>query len=494
MLRLTPILALLFISLDSRAAAQGGDWLQFRGPGGLAVADDTPIPSAFGPDAKVLWKTKIPPGSSSPCIVGTRVFVTGFQEGKNVVLALDRGDGKLRWSKTFEGTTHPTYYHPDAGPALATPISDGERVIASFGNYGLVALDLDGKVVWEKRLPHPGYVFGVGSSPLYFDGLLVLSRDGAPEAGILVIDATDGSDLWHIDRFEFGESHGTPFLWHNKDRDELVIGGSGRLCSYDPGTGEKLWTVGGLTSFPCTTPTADGDTLYYAAWSTPNASGRSFWEAAFARSLEITDEEIADPALFFKRLDKDADGKIVPDEVPECRAKDAFGFLDRDLSGTWTLEEMRAAESTAGAPGENLMVAVARGAKGDASKDHVRWSWKRGLPYVSSPLLYRGRVWLFQAGGIVSALDAKTGNPIIDRARLSDRSEYYLSPVGAAGHVLAGSAEGTFYVIAADSNELEIEHTVAFDEELFATPAVLGGVIYLRTKETLWAFGEPRKE
>src|SRR5262245_30526205 len=59
--------------LTSSLLTQAGDWPQFRGPGGLAVAADTPIPTSFGPDAKVLWKTKLPPGHSSPCILGARV-------------------------------------------------------------------------------------------------------------------------------------------------------------------------------------------------------------------------------------------------------------------------------------------------------------------------------------------------------------------------------------------------------------------------------------
>jgi outer membrane protein assembly factor BamB len=486
-----PLVALLLLCAPA-AAAQTGDWSQFRGPGGLAVADDTPIPTAFGPEANVLWRTKVPAGHSSPCITGGRVFVTGFADGKNAVLALERGSGAVLWTRTFEGPPHPEYAHPDASPVTGTPVSDGERVIAYLGNYGLVGLDLAGKVLWEKRLPLPRNAFGVGSSPLLFDGLVVVQRDGAPEAAVLVLDAADGSELWRIDRIGFAEAHGTPFLWHNADRDELVLGGSGRLCSYDPGTGEKLWMVPGLTSFPCTTPTADRDTLYYAAWSTPNATGRSFWESAFSRSLDISDAEIADIALLFKRLDKNADGKIVLDEVPESRARDSFPFLDRDQSGSWELPEMTGAERTASAltRGENLMVAVARGAKGDDPKDHVRWSWKHGLPYVSSPLLYRGRIWLFQAGGLVSVLDAKSGDPIVDRERLPDRAEYYLSPVGAAGHILAGSAEGTLYLLAADAKELVIEHTATFDEGLFATPAVLGGIVYLRTPTTMWAFGK----
>jgi outer membrane protein assembly factor BamB len=342
------------------------------------------------------------------------------------------------------------------------------------------------------RLPHPGHSFGVGSSPLLYDGLLILPRDGGPEAAVLAYDAGDGSELWRIDRFDYGESHGTPFLWRNAERDELVISGTARLCSYDPGTGERLWIVKGLTNFPCTTATADEDTLYFAAWSTSNATGRSFWDAAFTRSLELTDEEVEDPALLFKRLDANGDGKVVLDEVPECRAKDAFGFIDGDQNGSWEVEEMTSASSPGGMTGKNLMVSIARGAEGEVGDEHLRWSWSRGLPYVSSPLLYRGRIWLIKSGGLISCLDAESGKPILDRERLEDRSEYYLSPVGASGHVIVGSAEGTLYLIDADADELVIQHTATFDEELFATPAVLAGTVYLRSKSTLWAFGQAR--
>jgi outer membrane protein assembly factor BamB len=263
------------------------------------------------------------------------------------------------------------------------------------------------------------------------------------------------------------------------------------LCSFDPGTGEPLWTVDGLTVFLHHADRGRRNALLAAV--DPERDRPLVLEAAFTQALDLSDAEIADPALIFKRLDKNADGKIVPDEVPECRMKDVFGFLDRDLSGAWELGEVVHADTLMPTTGENLMVAVSRGASGNATKDHVRWSWKRGLPYVSSPLWYHGRVWLLQAGGLVTAIDATTGKPIIDRARLPDRTEYYLSPVGAAGHVLAGSAEGSLYVLAADAPELVVEQTVAFDEELFATPAVLDGVNYVRTKTALWAFGE-RKE
>ncbi len=469
------------------AAAPAADWPQFRGPGGLCVADDTPIPTVFGPDESVVWKAAVPPGHSSPCVVGDRVVVTGFEGGLNVVLAVDRATGEERWRRTFEGPPHRKYFHVDAVPALPTPASDGRRVVAYLGNYGVVALDLDGEVAWERRLEHPGSYFGIGTSPLLVDGVVVVSRDGATEAGVLGLSLEDGEEVWRIDRFDCREAHASPFLWENAGRTELIVPGTNRLFSYDPATRERLWVVEGLTVFPCTTPVADEETLYHAAWSTPNSSGRSFWEAGFRRSLDLTDEEIEDPRRLFERLDADRDGKVAYDEVPECRAKDAFGFLDRNRSGAWEVEELLNSEPAA--PGRNLMVAVARGAEGVANDEHVRWTWKRGLPYVASPLLYRGRIWLFKSGGIVTVLDAETGEPVIDRGRLGDRSEYYMSPVGASGHVLVGSAEGTLYVLDATADELVVEHEVKFDDELFATPAVLDGRVYLRSKSTLWAFG-----
>ena len=473
------------LSLLSLLSPGGQDWPQFRGPGGLAVAADAPIPTRFGPEQGVLWKAAVPAGHSSPCLVDDRIFVAGFEGGENVAVALDRATGETVWRRSFEGEEPGPYFHPDAAPSSPTPVSDGELVIFYFGNYGLVALDWEGEDLWEKRLPAPGFAFGVSASPILAEGFLIVPRDGAPEAALLGLDATDGAEIWRVDRFGFRESHGSPFLWRHPDGVELIVSGTNRIDSFDLATGRKRWGLGGLTAFPCTTPTADDDTLYVAAWSTGNATGRSFWEGGFARSLELTDAEVEDPKLIFERLDADSDGKVTLEEMPECRAKDAYSFFDANQSGALEAEEFSEFPT---APGKNLMVAVARGAEGEASEDQVRWSWSRGLPYVSSPLLYRGRIWLFKSGGIVTCLDAATGEALIDRKRLSDRSEYYMSPVGAGGHVIIGTAEGTLYLLDAEADELTVEHTAVFDEGLLATPAVVGGVVYLRTETALWAF------
>ena len=318
---------------------------------------------------------------------------------------------------------------------------------------------------------------------------MILSRDGAAEAAILAFDIEDGSEAWKIDRFGFIESHGTPFLWRNAGREELVIAGTGQVCSYDPENGAALWNVTGVTLFSCTTPTMDAETLYFSGWSTPNSSGRSFWEAGVGRSIEVSDEEIADPNLLFDRLDTNGDDSLSPAEIPESRLKDAFAFLDRNENGVVDRPELVESGGPNETPGANVMVAIQSGGKGDITDSHVSWRHKRGLPYVSSPLLYRGRIWLVKSGGLVSSLDAKTGKAIFGRERLPDRSEFYMSPVGAAGHVIIGSAEGGLFVLNADSDELEVVHSADFGTGLFATPAVVDGKIYLRGEKTLWALG-----
>ena len=129
------------LALASSITAQ--EWPQFRGPDGLGVARSKTIPSAFGPDENVIWSTDIPAGHSSPCIVGNSIFLTGFEDGKYMVFALDRKGGKMQWKKGFKGDEIRPYAHPDATPALPTPVSDGERVIAYFATYGLISFDLN---------------------------------------------------------------------------------------------------------------------------------------------------------------------------------------------------------------------------------------------------------------------------------------------------------------------------------------------------------------
>jgi outer membrane protein assembly factor BamB len=115
---------IISIAADKKIPA----WPQYRGPGGSGIAADTDNPpTEFGPTKHLLWKTTVPSGHSSPSIWADRLFLTTFDKPTKMleVMALSRGNGKLIWRR-------------------ATPATDGERVYAYFGSYGLICFDRDG--------------------------------------------------------------------------------------------------------------------------------------------------------------------------------------------------------------------------------------------------------------------------------------------------------------------------------------------------------------
>jgi len=141
------------------------------------------------------------------------------------------------------------------------------------------------------------------------------------------------------------------------------------------------------------------------------------------------------------------------------------------------------------AKSENVGVAIKPGGQGDISKTHVAWRCTRGLPYVASPLFYDGRIYLIKNGGMLTSLDAKTGNPFYTQERLDAEGSYYSSPVAAGGRIYLASSPGKLTVIKAGGDKPEILHQAEFGERIFSTPALVGDNLYLRTQSTLYAFG-----
>jgi outer membrane protein assembly factor BamB len=139
---------------------------------------------------------------------------------------------------------------------------------------------------------------------------------------------------------------------------------------------------------------------------------------------------------------------------------------------------------------KNIMVAVRPGGRGDITSTHVAWSYTRGLPYVPSPLLYQGRIYLVKDGGLFTSLDPKTGSPHYAKQRLGAIGSYYASPVAADGRIYVASLPGKLSVIKAGGDKPEILHQADFGERIFATPALVGDKVYLRTEKHLWAFDE----
>jgi outer membrane protein assembly factor BamB len=119
----------------------------------------------------------------------------------------------------------------------------------------------------------------------------------------------------------------------------------------------------------------------------------------------------------------------------------------------------------------------------------VLWSYDRSVPQVSSPLLYKGVLYTVKDGGVLTALDPERG-VVLKQARLRGAIDaYYASPVAADNKVILVSENGKVSVVSAGP-EWDTLAVADMDEPCYATPAISGGKIYLRTKTTLYCFGK----
>src|SRR5581483_10713839 len=95
-------------------------WPQFRGPGGTGVADEQKPPTQLGPDKNVAWKVAVPPGMSSPVVVGDKLVLTAFEGGKLLTIAYSRADGKELWRKEAPAAKLEKFSKTYSTPAAST--------------------------------------------------------------------------------------------------------------------------------------------------------------------------------------------------------------------------------------------------------------------------------------------------------------------------------------------------------------------------------------
>ena len=464
-------------------------WPQFRGPNGTNAATSRSVSLEFGPDRHVLWKTELPPGNSSPVIWEDRVFVTAVDEGELLVLSYERSSGQLDWRERIPFTVEPDYAHDDCSPATPTSCTNGEQLISYFGDYGIVAHDLEGNALWSKTFAMEPSQFGFGSSPIIDGHRVYLLRDvGVGSSSLTCFDAATGKELWKRPRFSFIPSYSTPYLWNSSSGQQLVAASSGNLQAYNCSSGELIWSVKGLPAFVCPSPISSGDVLVFGAWTTAHASGQERVRSTLGESVELTEEEMTSAERFIGRFDTNRDGRLTKQELPASRARDAFRFLDKDNSRDWNADEVRGFLAQAPTPGRNIMVAVRAGGTGDITTSHTIWEVDKKLPYVASPVIHRGYVYYVKKGGFLTCVELETGK-FIAQQRLRAGGEYYATPLLVGDRMIIAAERGTVFVVAA-SPELKILSTNKFAEEIAATPAAVDGKLYLRTESYLYSIGE----
>ena len=448
-------------------------WPQFRGPNCSGVSETAHPPVAFAPGTNQLWKTAVPPGSSSPVVWGDRIFLTAFDSGKLEVQAYSRKDGRQLWKRAVPAAKLEEFHVTEGSPAASSCVTDGRRVVSYFGSYGLICHNFDGKELWRHPLPLADTAggFGTGGSPTLAGDLVILNRDMKTGSKLLAVKLKTGKLAWEAARPDVNQSYGSSIVWRHDGIDEVVMSGSLKLKGYDLKSGAERWSLGGMPSFTCTTPVVGDGLLFFAGW----APGKG-------DSPMPTFEQMA------AGFDKNKDGAITPDEVKGTPLETFFRAQDLNGDGKLTAEDVEGMKALT-SKGQNVLVAVKPGGKGELDQKIIAWKETRGLPYVPSPLYYRGHIYIVKDGGMVSSYDAKSGQAAYQQERLNALGSYYASPVAADGRVIVASLDGKVTVFAAGGTTPQILHRADFKERISATPALVDKQIYVRTPTSLYAFG-----
>lgn len=240
-LRLACIVVLVSWTLSEGTYAS--DWARFRGPNGSGISTDRQeLPVKWSETENLKWKAELPgPGLSSPIVVGKRVFVTcwtgygmdrrdpGEQSDlKRHLICIDRQTGKTLWSQAVGPYLPEDLYRgmfTQHGYASHTPVSDGERIYAFFGKTGVMAFDLDGKILWQKNVGTGSGIrgWGTASSPILYKNLVIVTASAESES-LVAFDRGTGKEVWRQEVESLAGTWSTPILVDVGDgRQDLVL-------------------------------------------------------------------------------------------------------------------------------------------------------------------------------------------------------------------------------------------------------------------------------
>lgn len=480
----------MLLGLGILPILHAADWPQLRGPQGGGVSASARLPAEFGPTKNVVWKVKLPAGHSSPVISGDRIFLTGAEGGnkadagrdkivdkggKLFTICVDRKTGKVLWMQQAPRPREERY-QPTNSAASPSPVTDGKNVYVFFGDFGLIAYSFDGAERWRHPLGPFHNVNGHGSSPIVYGKMVLLVCDQDSDSFLIALDKDTGKVIYKVERPEVTRGYVTPMVYRPaQGRAELIVPGAYQLASYDVETGRKLWWIHGLSWQPKSMPVFY-DGLIYAHW----------WESG--GEAETTPETPTYAEMLAKH-DADKDGRISKEEYARNDERLRRGFENIDLALDGFIDERDWENNRARRASRNSLLAVRPGGRGDVTATHIQWRMQKFLPNCPTPLIYDGVMYLVKDGGIVTTLNPKTGE-IYKQGRLTGALDtYYSSPVGGAGLVFMSSQQGKVSVLKAGA-QWELIAQADLEDEIYATPALVDNRIYLRTRNTLYCFGE----
>ena len=434
---LLPLISLASAAHAAEPTPAQRNWPQWRGPANMGVSTTADPPTSWSETSNVKWKTKIPgAGSATPVVWENRVFI----------------QTAIRTGRKADAPAASATATPGGRPGLST----GKPV--EVYQFVLICLDRQtGQPLWQKVatevVPHEGHHPSQGNfaanSPVT-DGQHVYAFFGS--RGLFCYDM-DGNLQWKEDfgdmRILMGFGEGTsPAL----AGDLIIVNwdheGESFIAALDKNTGKPRWR----------SPRDER-----TSWATPivvEHDGKAQVITAATKMIRAYDLE---------------SGKL----LWQC------GGLTRNVIPTPVVGN-GILYATSGYQG-NALLAIRLGRSGELTgTDAIAWSYKKNTPYVPSPLLYDGRIYLFATNNAtLTCLDAATGRVLIDARKLDALEGVYASPVAAAGRIYLVGRNGACVVLK-PSDEIEVISTNRLDEKFDASPALAGNQMFLRGREYVY--------
>lgn len=464
---------------------QAADWTRFRGPNGSGVSPDTqPLPAKFSATENLKWKVPLPgPGSSSPIVVGDKVFVTcwsgyGVERGspgeqanlRRHLICIDRKTGSTVWQKDVEPFLPEDVYRgmfAEHGYASHTPVSDGQRVYVFFGKTGVLAFDLDGKQLWHAKVGTESDPrdWGSASSPILYKNLVIVTASAESQA-IVGLDKDTGKEVWRQEAEGFGSTWGTPVLVKASDTvTDLVLGVPNEIWGINPETGKLRWFCPAMNADSyCSSVVVDGDTVIgVEGRGGGSIAVRAGGQGDVSKSHVVwqgrDNNRIGTPLIH--------DGRVyfISDKIANCiEAKTGKSVYKSRLTGGST-------EAGGGRRGPN-----AGGAGGPAGGVPGAPAPGGGRPGGGRP----GGGFGGPGGGFGGGFGGGMGN------------QDYASPVAADGKLYFTSRGGDIYVLKLGDKfeQLSVNRVTDQREDFSATPAVSDGELFIRSSKHLYCVGQ----
>jgi outer membrane protein assembly factor BamB len=438
------------------------NWPQFRGPNGNGLTLEEQLPAKWDADTNIVWTATVPgTGWSSPIVWEDKVFIStavgdestlppGWQDSyfevadeddeeqgdegedeedeadeEEVVKeppttvyswqlhCLDRNTGEVLWKRVARAGNPRNHTHAANTYASETPATDGEHIYVYFGMVGVFCYDFDGNLIWEKDLGvHPMLAdWGTASSPTLAGDHVFLQIDSEGDSFLIALDKRTGEQRWRKPRDE-QSNWSTPVVWKNKVRTELVASGK-TVRSYDPNTGELLWSLRMSGHQSIGSPTGDSERIIIGSWEEEEPGYLIAVRAGAQGDITPAPGSYTSDGVLW--MQKDAGPSIVSPLV----YRDSVYILDN--SGTVNCYNVET-----GAP------------------RYQKERPKGARRFWASPWGYDGKVFCLDERGTTHVLDAGSALRVLGQNKIKDK--FWASPAIAGGRIVLRGARQIYCV------------------------------------------------